>query len=967
MGAEHGHAAVARPVVGETALNCTDSRSGVKPRSAVLPCAGSTVTPRIRFSPFLTAGLFLVGALRLGAAQVPFGESTVSSSALGARAVVAADVDGDGDLDVLSASSGDGKLAWYENGAAFALHTIAATPAPWSIGAGDVDGDGDVDAFATGPGSGNVLWYANTTGNGASWTLHTVATGLAGARFVSGADVDRDGDLDLVAASATDATIAWHENLAPGNGTAWAPHVVSTFAAGASGVVAGDLDGDGDPDLLAASRDDDTIAWYENGPPGNGTVWGFHVISTAADGAASVQAVDLDGDGDLDALSASALDGKLAWYENAAGNASVWSTHTLSTSVPSTLTVFAHDLDGDGDLDVLSATQTGDAVVWLENAAGDASSFVTHTISTTLDNPLGVFAADLDGDGDGDALVASFLDDRITWLKNDTLHRSACFVPLVDVPASALLTALNADVDGDGDDDLAWASSTDGLVVWDENTAGDGSSWTAHTVATGLPGTKMLSAGDLDRDGDLDLVLGKTNLVGSGAGGAGIFWRRNEGGAGLSWTALDVRAVSFALAEDLVLADVDGDGDLDVFAGFPYDSFLEGWQENTAGNASAFTSHHVGTFPGYHLAAGDLDGDGDLDVAWDGGDSNVTYRVGWLRNQNGAGDFSGLQTIQQLTPTSPLRVADLDGDGDEDVVQAGVGWYENLLGNGSSWTPRVLGASAGTGKGLALADLDGDGDLDSVAAGSAGLLWGENLNGAATSWASHPLAAGGAFQAALATDIDRDGDRDVVSGSSTALGVWRNQGGQVALAAASIVPPNPANGQIVPVLRLEVTHLGRAGDGALELASLGLLFEEQAGDALTTAEANALIQTLIVHRDANGNGVFDPGVDPVVGGLATLSLSGGVQTLVFADGDPNVQVVVGSPPAAYFVVVELTPSASTQVPNQFRVTHLALGAQATRAEDAAHDLPLAAACPQDVASAIVGPVTPVELHGFTLE
>ena len=65
-----------------------------------------------------------------------------------------------------------------------------------------------------------------------------------------------------------------------------------------------DLDGDGDVDVLSASSDDDTIAWYEN-LDGSGGSWSYHEIYTAADGARSVFGIDLDGDGDVDVLSAS--------------------------------------------------------------------------------------------------------------------------------------------------------------------------------------------------------------------------------------------------------------------------------------------------------------------------------------------------------------------------------------------------------------------------------------------------------------------------------------------------------------------------------------------------------------------------------------------------------------------------------------------------------------------------------------
>lgn len=83
------------------------------------------------------------------------------------------------------------------------------------------------------------------------------------------------------------------------------------------------------------------------------------------------------------------------------------------------------------------------------------------------------------------------------------------------------------------------------------------------------------------------------------------------------------------------------------------------------------------------------------------------------------------------------------------------------------------------------------------------------------------------------------------------------------------------------------------------------------------------------------------------------------------DGDPNLQVSLGAP-RTYFVVVELTANASTQVPNQLRVTHLAVGGFASVAEDRSFDIPLRLACPTNVSSSIKQAV-PVELLGFGVE
>ena len=99
-------------------------------------------------------------------------------------------------------------------------------------------------------------------------------------------------------------------------------------------------------------------------------------ITTSANGACSVFASDVDGDGDMDALSASPEDYKIAWYENNGW----WSftAHTITTSANGARSVFAADVDGDGDMDALSASWYDDRIAWYENDGGE--SFTAHTI-----------------------------------------------------------------------------------------------------------------------------------------------------------------------------------------------------------------------------------------------------------------------------------------------------------------------------------------------------------------------------------------------------------------------------------------------------------------------------------------------------------------------------------------------------------------------------------------------------------
>src|SRR5262249_12879643 len=149
----------------------------------------------------------------------------------------------------------------------------------------------------------------------------------------------------------------------------------------------------------SSSYNDNTIVWFENNgstPPG----WTRRVIATTAMGAYWSFAADLDGDGDTGALSASYLDDKIARDENNRGSPPTWPARTISSAADGARSVYAADLDGDGDMDVLSASINDSKIAWYENTSSTRFGWIAHTISQVGAAARSVFAADVDGDGD---------------------------------------------------------------------------------------------------------------------------------------------------------------------------------------------------------------------------------------------------------------------------------------------------------------------------------------------------------------------------------------------------------------------------------------------------------------------------------------------------------------------------------------------------------------------------------------
>ena len=257
-----------------------------------------------------------------------------------------------------------------------------------SVFAADIDGDGDMD-LASAWFDNKIAWYENTDGKGTFGSQQIVTTNTDSARSVFAADIDGDGDMDLASASSYDNKIAWYENT-DGEGTFGSQQIVTTTADGAESVFAADIDGDGDMDLASASNNDGKIAWYEN-TDGKGTFGSQQIVTTTADGAESVFAADIDGDGDMDLASASAYDNKIAWYENTDGKGTFGSQQIVTTNADECFTsVFAADIDGDGDMDLASASNNDGKIAWYENTHGKRTFGSQQIVTTNTDSAQSV-------------------------------------------------------------------------------------------------------------------------------------------------------------------------------------------------------------------------------------------------------------------------------------------------------------------------------------------------------------------------------------------------------------------------------------------------------------------------------------------------------------------------------------------------------------------------------------------------
>ncbi len=373
--------------------------------------------------------LFPVFAITIVAntfAQISFQTHLISQSANGANSVYASDIDGDGDMDVLSASREDSKVAWYENMSGlgdFGDEQVISTTVTeaYQVSANDLDGDGDMDVISLSWEDDKITWYENLDGQGDFGNEQIISTNADGSIPFYVSDLDSDGDMDILTISAdSEYNIVWYENM-DGQGTFGDGQIIPVDALVAFFVSAGDLDGDGDMDIIASLYDWDKIVWYEN-IDGAGNFGEEQIISTTPNGAFSLYAQDIDGDDDLDLLSHSGLISEIAWYENTDGLGSFGEKQAITAE--GVVSLHASDIDNDNDLDLLCAisinTSSGSdhRITWFNNTDGDGTFEEEQNITTDMNFLRSVYAADIDGDNDMDVLSASYGDDKIAWYEN---------------------------------------------------------------------------------------------------------------------------------------------------------------------------------------------------------------------------------------------------------------------------------------------------------------------------------------------------------------------------------------------------------------------------------------------------------------------------------------------------------------------------------------------------------------------
>jgi alpha-tubulin suppressor-like RCC1 family protein len=368
-------------------------------------------------------------------------------TANGPGQVVIADLDGDGKPDLIIPDSYAGVISIYQNistngsltagsfGPRVDLPLLPTSGAnPYVIVAADMDGDGRLDLVVLNPDSNVVSIVRNISLPGLLTTNSFAARiDLSGGNVMRGLvvqDLNGDGKPEIVTANSGDNTISVFQNLSAVGNISFAPRVNFATDSQPQGLVVGDLDGDGNPDLMAVNWNSSTLSVFRNlGTGGTITPNSFTPevsIPTLAT-PFPIAIGDLDGDGKLDlVVGGSENSSAIAVYRNTStvGNLTAGSfAAPVTFAAPGWVNSIAlADLDGDGKLDIALVSQISSVFSIFKNVS-QPGSFTTASLAARLDypagyNPNGIAIGDLDGDGRPDVVFANSYDNTISIYQN---------------------------------------------------------------------------------------------------------------------------------------------------------------------------------------------------------------------------------------------------------------------------------------------------------------------------------------------------------------------------------------------------------------------------------------------------------------------------------------------------------------------------------------------------------------------
>lgn len=678
--------------------------------------------------------------------------------------VFPADLDNDGDIDLVTQSIFNGNIVWYENlDGQGGMDNPKVIVSLGNFGVDfirvfDIDNDGVLDVL--GMNNGEMFWVKNTIKATATFSdlIFFPVTDVSFGYEAEMIDINGDEILDIILIGAS-LSIKWLEGI-DGKGNFHPSEELINNGRYRMEIADFDLDGDMDIVSLSYINSEFGLGWFENldGQGNFGSIQSIDLVTGFSD---DLQVADFDLDGDLDVLLGGGTNTWnrhfYFWYENKLNEVGSWTKKIVSdVAIIAPPTIF--DLDADGDLDLIT---TDDGLRVFENTdgqgtfvAGDTlgviggfsltnadvngdniqdviSIYRTGTVNQelgllyfgrsngTFENPLdfmGDFdfgfgvAKDINRDGVNDLLSSHSNINRIDWQFFDNSQLKFSNPRIIDDVQARDFDS--ADFDGDGIEDLVICTQNiggdDAQVIWYKKLDDNINFGPPRVLFSANHDVQQVFATDLDNDGDIDLVFNKPSDTDTG-----VHWLENLDGQGNFSSFQTLNSSSFDL---ILVEDMDLDGDLDIFG---YDDGLNEiyYLENSSMNFNdPFMLLEADV---RKLELEDLDGNGWKDLIYIQSNNTVSVNL----NNGGIGDYAPAIDFVGITPFQNIQmyIRDIDQDGDADLMIAELGnneyflyLFEHIGGPNLFENKRAIYYQPERYSQCAFGDFNGDKDFDMV-------------------------------------------------------------------------------------------------------------------------------------------------------------------------------------------------------------------------------------------------------------
>ena len=815
---------------------------------------------------------------------------SVGSQPIGAAI---ADLDGDGKVDIITSNQGANNITILKNYSSVGNLSFVKNStdygtgsSPRCVSAGDIDGDGKIDLVVGNSGSvytvsvlrnlstsGSISFASKIDFNTGNGTVPTVVTIT---------DLDGDGKPDLTVADELPSNvISVLRNVSTSGNLSFETNVNYATGNNPYGSFAGDLDGDGKPDIAAADGSSNQVSLFRN-QIGEPVITSFTPTAASSGSSVIISGTNFTGVtgvnfGGVSATSFTVVSATaiIATVGNgASGNVTV-ATATGSSSLAGftfvypvpTITSFSPTSGAIGSTVTITGTNFSSTpsnnIVYFGAVKATITAASTTSISVTVPAGASYLPISVTTNGLSAYSLNSF---DVTFSGGGVAFASTMFGTKTDYAVgTAPQSILLGDFDGDGKSDYVYVNtiSTGTVAVYRNTGTGKTIAFTANvsTYTGSYPCAVMI--GDVDGDGKLDLVV--TNLSTNT-----VSILRNTSTTGSISFASKVDFSTGNGPEYFAIGDVDGDGRIDMII-TAANSNTVSFYRNTGsiGNisfASAVT-YSTGIAP-TAVAIADLNNDGKPDIAVTNyNSSSVSVLIN--RSTNGTVSFDNKVDFATTSGGYNIDIHDLDGDGKPDLI------IPNNSNNGS--TVSILkninttsGASFNAGSlatkidftvgsnpaGVSVADIDGDGKPDVAVsnrnANTVSLLRNISSSGSLSFDNKVDFATATDPRGVVLGDIDNDGKPDILSvnPNSNSISILRNQLNEPTI--TSFTPSSQVNGQSVIISGANFTGTTSVTFGGVQAASF------------TVVSSTAIIATV-------GNGASGNVTVTTPGGTATMT------------------------------------------------------------------------------------------------